>query len=105
MEEQRLGLLKEDYVLGYAGNKFVDYITNSPEQIGAFIMANHRNGDIMITDSLDKPLLSTFSIFINRCSNIDYLLKYLQPLMIDLQTGEREINYIPHNVEEIPLTN
>lgn len=94
----KLGILKEEFLRGYVNNSFKANIKNTPEQISAFITKYGMAGDITITDSLDIAVITTFGIFLNRCSDQEYLLKHLRPTMVSLQTGEKEIKFIPIDI-------
>lgn len=103
--DNRIGGLKEDYLSGYVNKEFVNYVTNTPEQIGAFIMAYGLKGDIEFTDYFNNAVVTTMRIFLNKCCDQNYLLKYLQPIMIKLQTGELEIEYVIPNIEDTQEVN
>ena len=96
MENRKLGT--DECLKGYVNLHFVDYIENTPEQIGAFIMENWIKGDIMICDWMDLAVVTTMGMFIDRCSDKEYLLKYFQPTMIALQTGEKEVEFTPYEL-------
>lgn len=90
----KLGILEEEFLRGYVNNSFKANIKNTPEQISAFIMEYGVAGNITITDSLDIAVITTFGTLLNRCSDQEYLLKHLRPILIPLQTGEKEIKFI-----------
>ena len=83
----KLGILEEEFLRGYVNNSFKANIKNTPEQISAFIMEYGVAGNITITDSLDIAVITTFGTLLNRCSDQEYLLKHLRPILIPLQTA------------------
>ncbi len=58
------------YVYGYDGGRQVYYFEKSPSGIASFIMLKKENADkIILTDTLDRPILDTYGEFINRCQD------------------------------------
>lgn len=90
-----------DYLYGHVdGERYM--ITNTVEQITAFIM-KYRFNDTMITDIFDNAEIETvFGGFIMNCSNQQFLANDLIPYLAPVQMGENEaVEFVPH-VEEVP---
>ncbi len=68
------------------------------ENIANFIMQN-REASIMITDELDREMITAEYGFINRCVDQNFLLQELHPVIIPIQRGQRKVG----EVEEIDL--
>lgn len=91
-------LVNGEFVLGYANGEQVG-ITNSTEQICAFIM-KHRWENVIITDIFDLPLIETSMGFIQYCGNQKYLGTTLIPKLAPMQMGETEIpEFVPYQFE------
>lgn len=64
------------------------------EEVAKFIVKNGVHGDVMITDVLDLPFITTYGSFINRAYDQDFLKNKLLPVLIPMQkslmNGDRE---------------
>lgn len=89
-----------DYLYGYVeGDRYM--ITNTVEQITAFIM-KYRFNDTLITNFFDNVEIRTvFGGFIMNCTNQTFLANDLIPYLAPVQMGEKEAEaFVPH-VEEV----
>lgn len=78
------------YVYGYDGGRQVYYFEKSPSGIASFIMLKKENANkIILTDTLDRPILDTYGEFINRCQD-QRLLQEITKELIPMQFGEQE---------------
>ena len=92
-------LLKKDLAIGYVyglyGERQKYYFEKSPSSIASFIMLKKNNADkIVLTDTLDRPILDTFGEFINRCPD-QKLLHEITKELVPMQLGEKEPLSIP----------
>lgn len=84
------------YFKGYAQNgdeRKEVCMKPTAENIANFIMQN-LDADITITDELDLPVVTAFGGFINTCKDQEFLLFELQPAIIPIQRGEKEVGEI-----------
>lgn len=74
----------------------------SYEEVAKFIIKNGVEGDVMITDDLDRPFISTIGIYLDKVADPSYrdeLLKVLVPMQKELlddqmdESGEYEDAY------------
>ena len=77
---------KEDHplLIGYGE---VDYgkDLHSVKEVAEFIMKNGIHGDVMITDTMDMPFITTIGPYIDKAENQDYLQNKLLPVLIPMQ--------------------
>lgn len=76
------------YVYPYDGSKRQEYyLSTRPDHLADFIVRKGMDADqIMVTDILDRPIVSTYMIFLDRCQDEAFrrkLLKYLYPLQME----------------------
>lgn len=91
MEEQG------EYLVGYVDNQRF-YVTNTPEQVSAFVM-KYQYKNVMLTDLLDIRLLETAMGFIQFCADQEYLSAKLLPVLVPMQRGEVEATkFTPHQI-------
>lgn len=72
---------------------------NSPENIANFIGAHPLVRQIIVTDMLDREIVSTYGWFIDRCSD-KALLGQITSVLIPIQMGESEAATIPCVTED-----
>ena len=87
-------LLKKDLAIGYVyglyGERQEYYFEKSPSSIASFIMLKKNNADkIVLTDTLDRPILDTFGEFINRCPD-QKLLQEITKELVPMQMGNKK---------------
>jgi hypothetical protein len=87
--------LQWPYLIGYCNGESTMLVATA-ENIAAYIATKGFEGDLTITTPLDQPFLSTYGIFINRCSDFDFMEHKLKPVLIPMQMGEVE----PPPIEE-----
>ena len=85
-----------EFVWGYVDNQFTAYVSNTPEQIAAFIMEN-QYASTKITNFLDElEIETTFGSFIMYCRDQTFLQQELLPVLVPMQRGEAEIiEFVP----------
>jgi len=84
------------YLVGYAQNgseQTKKFMKPTADNIANFIMQNDE-ASIIITDELDLPVITAYQGFINSCNDRDFLLYELQPAIIPIQKGEKEVGKI-----------
>lgn len=84
------------YLVGHARNCETPetvYMKPTAENIANFIM-KHQDAEVCITDEVDLPFVTAFNGFINTCKDQYFLLSELQPAIIPIQRGEKEIGEI-----------
>lgn len=71
-----------EFAMLYNNRRFVGYVTMDMEKIANFIAAEQ--GDKMVTDLYDMPLVSTRGSFLDQCSPRirGKLMRYLTPLQM-----------------------
>ncbi|AEY67548.1 recombinase family protein [Clostridium sp. BNL1100] len=88
------------YVYGYDGGRQVYYFEKYPSDIASFIMLKKERADkIILTDTLDRPILDTYGEFINRCPDQE-LLQEITKELVPMQLGEKEPRDISIATEE-----
>lgn len=94
-----------DYSYGYVeGERYL--VSNTAEQIAAFIMEHKMKLNIRIVNAFDTLELSTSMGFIDYCGNQDFLKLRLLPVLIPMQQGEVEIlAFTPHTDEKYMIRN
>lgn len=84
------------YLVGYAQDGAEQkkvFMKPTAENVANFIMQN-QEASIIITDELDLPLITAYQGFVNGCDDKDFLLYELQPAIIPIQRGEKEVGEI-----------
>lgn len=78
-----------------------DYlISNTKEQISAFIMAFQGESETVITNMMDQTEITTLSGFINKCYNQTFLPVLLE-ILVPQQLGDVEaIPFVPYRADE-----
>jgi hypothetical protein len=94
----------EGFLVGYfAGGGCL--VSNTPEQISAFIMAASDNcqEDVVISNIQGDAEITTFGWFINKCKNQGFLPKLVK-VLAPQQSGDAElIEFIPFETKNIEL--
>ena len=54
----------------------------------------NKEASIIITDELDLPVITAYQGFVHTCDDKKFLLSELQPAIIPIQRGEREVGEI-----------
>ncbi|MFL0364572.1 MULTISPECIES: hypothetical protein [Pseudobacillus] len=99
MENKRLANTEAEFLLGYVKGEDTILIHDNPVQISAFILKYHMQ-NVIITDVFDQQLIATSMGFLMSCSNQEYLAKYLLPVLVPMQRGEKEIpNFEPYVIK------
>lgn len=98
-KEVLVELLMKDLIIGYVygldGEQQEYYFEKSPSNIANFIMLKKGHANKMIlTDTLDRLVLDTYSEFINRCPD-QRLLQEIANELVPLQLGVNEPVNIP----------
>lgn len=89
----KIGELQEKFLSGYFGEEFQCNITNSQEQIAAFIVKyDRKRKDIEIRDSNDHVLISGFGPYIND----DF-----QQILTQIQNGEKQVEFKEPVISEL----
>ena len=84
------------YLVGYAQDGMEQkklFMKPTAENIANFIMQN-KEASIIITDELDLPVITAYQGFVHTCDDKKFLLSELQPAIIPIQRGEREVGEI-----------
>lgn len=89
------------YLVGYAQNGSEQtkvFMKPTAENIANFVMKNN-GASIIITDEVDIPVITAYQGFINSCTDTNFLLFELQPAIIPIQRGEKEVG----EIDEYPM--
>lgn len=82
---KKTDVLKEKFLFGYLGEEFQCNVTNSQEQIAAFIFKyGMKRKDIEIRDSHDNVLISGFG---------PYISDNFQKMLTQIQNGEKQVEF------------
>ena len=84
------------YLVGYAQNgseQTKKFMKPTAENIANFIMQNDE-ASIIITDELDLPIITAYQGYVNSCNDRNFMLYELQPAIIPIQRGEKEVGEI-----------
>ena len=73
------------FLVAYTHGGVAERIEITPEAITAFICSHGLDGDITITDPMDRLVLDTFGLYINCCPDQDFLKGDLLPVLIPAQ--------------------
>ena len=73
------------FLVAYTHGGVAERIESTPEAITAFICSHGLDGNITITDPMDRLVLDTFGLYINCCPNQDFLKGALLPVLIPAQ--------------------
>lgn len=93
-----------EYLYGYVGNECYR-VTNTPEQISAFIMKCGLT-DAKIVSYQGVRLIETIAPFISYCVDQKYLGEKLLPVLVPMQRGEVEpLVFVEHELEIISQFN
>lgn len=90
MENKRLAETEAEFLLGYVEGEDTILIHDNPVQISAFIMKYHMQ-NVIITDVFDDRLIETSMGFLTYCSNQQYLVHNLLPVLVPMQRREVEV--------------
>lgn len=84
-----------EFLYGYVnGERF--NVTNTPEQISAFIV-KHQYESVMLVSFLDIRLIETAMGFIQYCADQEYLRTKLIPVLAPMQMGTVEkVEFVPY---------
>lgn len=63
---------------------------NTPENIASFIGSRPTVDQIILTDAMDWPILSTIGYFIDKCPD-QALLAEIKRTLVPIQTGQAEV--------------
>ena len=72
------------FLVGVTSNRHAVKLENSTEAVADFICTKGVDGDLCILTPDGDKVLNTFGIYIDRCSNFDYLEK-LRPVLVEKQ--------------------
>lgn len=89
------------YLVGYAQNGSEQtkmYMKPTADNIANFVMKN-KEASVIITDEADIPVITAYQGFINSCEDTNFLLFELQPAIIPIQRGEKEVG----EIEKYPM--
>jgi hypothetical protein len=88
-----------DFLFGHIdGEKYM--VSNTAEQIAAFIMKGFPLKNIVITDMVDQSEIETSMGFIMYCRDQEFLANNLIPILAPMQMGdEKIIEFIPHQAD------
>lgn len=79
------------YAHVYCGDQETEYLfQNTPENIANFIGSRPMVDQIILTDAMDWPILSTIGYFIDKCPDQD-LLAEIKRTLVPIQTGQAEV--------------
>ena len=85
-----------DFLYGYIEGRERQLITNTVEQIAAFIMSQ-KHGSMKIVNFLDELEIEVVGGFIFYCKDQKFLQNELIPVLVPMQLGEREtITFVPY---------
>lgn len=75
----------------YRGDQETEYLfQNTPENIANFIGSRPTVDQIILTDAMDWPILSTIGYFIDKCPD-QALLAEIKRTLVPIQTGQAEV--------------
>lgn len=93
------------YSYGYLPNGERVLVSNTPEQVAAFIMA-HPNESVKIVNIFDMLEIETSMGFLMNVPNQQFLAQELLPVLVPMQQGEAEIiEFIPYKDEAYIIKN
>ena len=72
------------FLVGVTSNRHAVKLENSAEAVADFICSKGVDGDLCILTPDGDKVLNTFGIYIDRCSDFDYLEK-LRPVLVEKQ--------------------
>lgn len=72
------------FLVGVTSNRHAVKLENSTEAVADFICTKGVDGDLCILTPDGDNVLNTFGIYIDRCSDFDYLEK-LRPVLVEKQ--------------------
>ena len=72
------------FLVGVTSNRHAVKLENSTEAVADFICTKGVDGDLCILTPDGDKVLNTFGIYIDRCSDFDYLEK-LRPVLVEKQ--------------------
>ena len=72
------------FLVGVTSNRHAVKLENSTEAVADFICTKGVDGDLCILTPYGDKVLNTFGIYIDRCSDFDYLEK-LRPVLAEKQ--------------------
>lgn len=72
------------FLVGVTSNRHAVKLENSTEAVADFICSKGVDGDLCILTPDGDKVLNTFGIYIDRCSDFDYLEK-LRPVLVEKQ--------------------
>lgn len=86
----------------YRGDQETEYLfQNTPENIANFIGSRPTVDQIILTDVMDWPILSTIGYFIDKCPDQD-LLAEIKRTLVPIQTGQAEVQpFFCPTIEEV----
>lgn len=95
-----------DFLYGYIRGEERVCITNTAEQIAAFIMKNRFKGEVKIVNYMDVTEVQTMGEFVEFCSSTSFLYDELLPVLTPMQKGTIEIpEFVPYTDEAYLLKN
>ena len=77
-------ILEHPYLLVNTADGEQIEIENTLELVAKSICQYGSSGDIMITTPYDTPVLNTMGIYVDKCSNAEYM-ESLRPVLIEKQ--------------------
>lgn len=94
-----------EYSYGYLPNGERVLVSNTPEQIAAFIMA-HRHENVKVVNIFDMLEIETSMGFLMNVPNQQFLAEELLPVLVPMQQGETEIiEFIPYKDDAYVIKN
>ena len=72
------------FLVGVTSNRHAVKLENSTEAVADFICTKGVDGDLCVLTPDGDKVLNTFGIYIDRCSDFDYLEK-LRPVLVEKQ--------------------
>jgi hypothetical protein len=71
------------------------------ENIASYIVSHRHTKDIQITTPLDEPFITAFGMYINKCTDQDFLQNKLLSVLIPMQKGEMKPKPIQEYEEKL----
>ncbi|MEX3623608.1 hypothetical protein [Viridibacillus arvi] len=93
-----------EYSYGYLPNGERVLVSNTAEQIAAFVMA-HRSERVKIVNIFDMLEIETSMGLLLQVTNQQFLANELLPVLVPMQQGEVEaVEFVPYTPEKYMIT-
>ena len=87
---QGVDVLRAHVYVGAGSSEFL--ISRSPQEIARFLMEHQTADKIIVTDILDRFVMSSFGCFVDQCVDRDLLIQ-IMAVLVPLQSGISSTDY------------